>query len=69
MKFLATAAWLHAKGSKRLTTADVSKALDDNNQGKLTNASDSLAKNVKKGYCEKSGRQFYVTDEGTKSAG
>src|SRR5437868_621067 len=28
-RFLATAAWLHAKGKKRLTTADVTKALKD----------------------------------------
>lgn len=67
VKFLATAEWSHKKGHKRLSTRDVSNALDQNNQGSLTNPSDCLRKNVSKGYIEKSGRQFYVTDDGRKS--
>ncbi len=66
-KFLATALWLEAKGKKRVTTTDVAKALKDNNQSKLTNASESLNQNVSKGYCEKDGKEFYVTDEGKDS--
>lgn len=66
-KFLATAAWLQLRGTNRLSTSDVTKALSSNNQGKLKNPSDCLNKNVKKGHCEKDGNQFYVTDEGLSS--
>ena len=68
-KFLATAVWLEAKGTKRLQTKDVSSALSNANQRKLNNASDCLARNVKSGFCEKEGNQFYVTEEGKKSLG
>jgi hypothetical protein len=64
-KFLATAMWLHdAKGMNRIATADVSKALSEHNQGKLSNASQCLINQTKTGYFVKEGRQFYVTDEG-----
>ena len=66
-KFLGTAIWLQLRGSNRLTTSDITKALSSNNQGRLNNASDCLNQNVKKGYCEKEGNQFYVTDEGINS--
>jgi NADH pyrophosphatase NudC (nudix superfamily) len=66
-KFLTTSLWLEAKGKKRVTTTDVTKALKDNNQSKLTNASEALNQNVSKGYCEKDGKEFYVTDEGKAS--
>lgn len=67
-KFLATAVWLHAKGNTRLSTGDVTKALKDSSQSRLTNASDCLNRNVNKGYIEKDGnRQFFVTDEGRAS--
>jgi len=66
-KFLATAIWLHAKGSVRLSTTDVTKALRDFNQPHLTNASDCLNSNVSQGHIEKEGRQFFVTDEGKQS--
>ncbi|MCG3150639.1 MAG: hypothetical protein PCFJNLEI_04128 [Verrucomicrobiae bacterium] len=66
-KFLATAVWLEAKGANRLTTADVTKALKDANQSRLGNPSDSLNKNVAKGYCDKDGKEFFVTDEGKTS--
>ena len=67
IKFLATAVWLHAKGKNRLSTVDVTKALKDANQTRLGNPSDCLNKNTTKGYCEKDGKEFFVTDEGKKS--
>jgi predicted nucleic acid-binding Zn ribbon protein len=66
-KFLATAIWLHAKGTNRLSTGDVTKALRDSNQTRLPNPSQSLSKNVSKGFIEKDGSQFFVTDEGRAS--
>lgn len=66
-KFLTTAIWLESKGSKRLKTADITKALRDASQKRLNNASLNLIGNVKKGYCERDGDQFFVTDEGKKS--
>jgi hypothetical protein len=66
-KFLATAAWLESKGQNRVATADVTKALKDANQTRLANPADCLNKNVAKGFCEKEGKQFFVTDEGKAS--
>jgi len=66
-KFLVTAIWLESKGSKRLKTNDITKALRDANQKKLSNASLNLNRTVKQGYCERDGDQFFVTDEGKKS--
>lgn len=63
-KFLATAVWLEAKGKDRLSTNEITKALSSNNQGGLTNPSTCLNKNVGKGFCEKDGRAFFVTEEG-----
>ena len=68
-KFLATAAWLEAKGQNRLATKDISSALKNASQSRLANASDALAKNVGKGYCEKEGKQFFVTQEGKEHLG
>ncbi|KGM06204.1 hypothetical protein LP43_2077 [Methylophaga thiooxydans] len=68
-KFLATAVWVEAKGQKRLQTKDVTAALSNANQKRLHNASECLNQNVKKGYCEKEGNQFYVTEEGKRSLG
>lgn len=68
-KFLATAAWLEAKGRKRLTTSDVSLALKEASQTRLNNASQNLDQNIKKGYCEKDGNQFFVTQEGKEMLG
>lgn len=68
-RFLATAQWLHLRGQKMLKTADVSKALKDNQQSKLGNPADCLNKNVAKGHCEKSGSEFFVTDEGRSALG
>lgn len=66
-KFLATAVWLESKGKLRLTTSDVTSALKDSNQKSLGNPADCLNQNVSKGYCEKDGKEFYVTDEGKSS--
>ena len=63
-KFLATAVFLHEKGAKRIKTGDVAKALKDSNQQRLGNPSDTLKQNVGKGFCEKDGTDFFVTDEG-----
>lgn len=68
-KFLATAAWLEAKGQNRVSTKDVSAALKNASQSRLTNASDALSKNVGKGFCEKEGNQFFVTQEGKEHLG
>jgi hypothetical protein len=69
-KFLATALFLQDGGNEHLTTNSVTKALDDNKQGKLTNASQCLADNIKQGYCEKRGkREFYVTEDGRTELG
>jgi len=65
-KFLATAEWLYRKGNRHIKPLDVTKALKDAHQNKLTNPSQCLAENVNKGYCEKDGKSFYVTDEGRK---
>ncbi len=66
-KFLSTAVWLEAKGQSRLETGDVTKALNDANQKRLGNPADCLNQNVTKGYCEKDGKQFFVTDDGKNS--
>lgn len=66
-KFLATAVWLESKGQTRLTTSDITKALNGASQKRIGNPADCLLKNVSKGYCERDGKQFFVTDEGQKS--
>jgi hypothetical protein len=69
-KFLATAVWLHdTTGKDRLTTGEVKKALQNASQSKLGNASDALIKNVSKGYAEKDGGGFFVTEPGRESLG
>lgn len=65
MRFLATAVWLNLKKQvKNLNVGDVTKALRDNQQKRLGNPSECLNQNVRKGYCEKTGREFFVTEEG-----
>jgi hypothetical protein len=66
-RFLTTAVWLFFRGNKKPTTSDVTKALKDNHQARLSNPAESLNKNVKKGYCEKDGKQFFITPDGFKS--
>ncbi len=64
-KFLATAIWVEAKEKKnRLKTSDIGSALSKANQTKLNNPSDKLNQNVSKGFCEKEGSEFFVTQEG-----
>lgn len=66
-KFLATAVWLEAEGATRISTSDVITALKKSKQSKLANASNCLAQNVTKGYCEKDDKQFFVTQDGKES--
>ena len=68
-RFLATAEWLTLRGTSKPTTREVSKALKDNHQPKLSNPADCLNKNVAKGHCEKDGKQFFVTPDGRKTLG
>lgn len=68
-RFLATADWLRRRGNERPNTAAVVKALSDNQQGRLSNASESLNKNVAKGFCEKAADGFFITPDGLKSLG
>lgn len=69
-KFLATAIWVIDRGKRdRITTADVSKALSDNHQKALGNPADCLNRNVSKGFCEKEGKEFFVTDDGRTEIG
>lgn len=68
-KFLATAVWCEAKGKNRLKTSDITDALKNASQSRLSNPADSLNKNVSKGYCEKDGKEFYVTQEGKDKVG
>jgi hypothetical protein len=67
IKFLATAIWLHAKGSRRLRTGDITSAISNANQTRFSNPSNCLASNVKKGFIEKTGSEFFVTDDGKAS--
>lgn len=63
-KFLVTAVYLQLNGKSRITSSEVAQTLKSANQSKLSNASDALNQNVGKGYCEKEGSQFFVTQEG-----
>lgn len=68
-RFLSTAAWLAKKGNKALKTGDVTNALKDNRQSRLSNPADALNKNVSKGFCEKTSDGFFVTPEGWEELG
>lgn len=69
-RFLATAAWLHQRGTTQLTTALVARTLRENHQKKLGNPSDCLNKNVSKGFCEKTpDGGFFITMDGWNSLG
>jgi hypothetical protein len=69
-KFLATAVWLHdSTGRDRITTAEVRQALKTANQTKLSNPADCLNQNVGKGFAEKDGGSFFVTEPGRTSLG
>lgn len=62
-RFLATALWLQKKeGKHELSIKDVTKALSDAKQAPLSNPSQVLTYNIKKGYCAKTGKKFYVVE-------
>lgn len=63
-KFLATAVYLQLNGHENLTPKDITKALHNAKQTKLSNPSHQLSQNIKQGFCEKHGKSFYVTPEG-----
>lgn len=67
-RFLATAGWLHLKG-KTVSTKEVAAALKENHQTKLSNPSECLNQNVGKGFCEKDGSGFFITNEGLNELG
>lgn len=68
-KFLLTAVWVGLKNNKKtITIKDVTSALRDHTQSKLSNPSECLRSNIKKGNCVKEGTgQFYVTETGRES--
>lgn len=68
-RFLLTAIWLEAKGQTRLKTIDIGIALKGSKQSRLTNPSGCLNKNVAKGFCEKDGKEFFVTQQGKDEMG
>ena len=68
-KFLIVADWLRLRDISDLRTNAVTKSLRENQQKRLTNASDSLNKNVMSGYCEKKGDGFFITSEGLRFLG
>ena len=68
-RFLATAAWIFRRGERTLTTGLVTKTLRENHQKRLSNPSDCLSQNVSKGYCEKTGKDFFITPEGWNALG
>jgi hypothetical protein len=63
-KFLATAVYLHSQGTQKFSTPMISKKLKAAGVPKLSNASDCLNKNVKKGFCIKEDKEFVLTNEG-----
>lgn len=68
-RFLATSEWLHRKGKEMLNTGEITKALKNSHQSRLGNPSDTLNQNVSKGFCEKHGKDFFVTNEGRTELG
>jgi hypothetical protein len=68
VRFLATAQWMAARGEELITASAVKKALSDHNQKGLSNAAESLNKNVGKGFAEKrKDGSFFITPEGLES--
>lgn len=63
-KFLGAAVYLSLKGQKTVKTSDVTSALRDAGQTRIGNPSDTLAKNIKKGFLEKVSDGFMVTVHG-----
>ncbi len=68
-RFLATAGWLWGRGERTLTTHAVTKALQDNQQKRLSNSAECLNRNVARGFCEKTKGGFFITSEGWRQLG
>ena len=68
-RFLSTAAWLHHRGEKPLTSSLVTKTLREHQQKRLSNTADCLNQNVGRGFCEKTPDGFFITPEGWKHLG
>lgn len=69
-KFLGAAVWLSVyKGKTSLVTGDVTTALKEAGQTRVGNASDCLAKSIKKGHAERDGSGFMVTVHGKEEFG
>lgn len=68
-KCLATAAWLQLNGKDGVKNHDVTKALADNKQPRLSNASKFLAECISKGDCVKKGELIHVTGQGYQTLG
>lgn len=66
-KFLAAAVFLHSQGAERFSTPMISRKLKAAGIQKLSNASDCLNKNAKKGFVIKEDKEFVLTEEGIKS--
>ncbi len=66
---LAVASWLHAKGNDQIALSDVTKAITDAKQKRLSNPSAFLKSNTSAGYIEGNSDSFYVTDEGREKLG
>ena len=69
LRFLATSDWIRRKGKPVMSTSDVTGALKDNHQSRLGNAAECLSQNIKKGFCQKDGKGFFITPEGLKELG
>ena len=68
-RFLATAAWLHHRGNRPLSTRLVSQTLREHQQKRLGNPSECLNQNVGRGFCEKTPDGFFITPEGWQQLG
>lgn len=66
-KFLGTAVWLQLNGQSIIKTKEVTDALKNARQIKITNPSHQLNQNISQGFCQKEGNGFYVTPEGVEN--
>lgn len=69
-RFLATAGWLHRRGTTQLDPTAVANALSAHHQKRLANPADCLNQNCRKGLCEKTkDGHFFITAEGWNALG
>lgn len=71
-RFLCAAALIQVNQKGKLTTSKVNELLIEEKLSKLTNASDSLNQNIRKGFCDRpkpKGSEFFVTPKGLKEVG